>query len=179
MFNFKKYFAALAWLSLIVVSLVALFIPARTHGQESGKGLPANNPSELLSIRDSDGSECPGGFPGAREVNDVSKPDGTVAFNAYAVPAGQVFVITDLYFKLRSAADRGIEMRLGVPCGAGCMVPLVDVVAVTDSNGLGAAQVSLRHGIVVQPGVTLCVADVNQGSPNASVQIHGYLAKDR
>jgi hypothetical protein len=182
MFNLKNSLAALAGLALLVVSIPVLFMPASTHGQEnSGNGPPANNPnpSELLSVRDGDASQCPGGPAGAREINDVSKPDGTIALNAYVVPAGQVFVITDVYFRLLSKPDSSILVRFGVPCGSSCMVPLVDAVVVTDSVGTGATQVSLGHGIVVRPGVTLCVADVNHSSPNSDAQVHGYLANDR
>src|SRR4029453_9405555 len=149
MFNFKKCFAGLVGLSLIVVSLIALFLPASTHGQDNiGNGPPANNPnpSELLSIGDADGSQCPGGFQGAREINDVFKRDGTIGFNGNAVPAGQVFVITDIPFIDQSPPAESIRVRLGVPCGSGCMVPLVDAVVVTGSNGQGETKVSLAQG---------------------------------
>jgi hypothetical protein len=67
--NLKKSFAALAVLALIVVGIVALFVPTATQGQENnGNGPPANNPrpSELLSLRT--GLECPDTFSGARIV---------------------------------------------------------------------------------------------------------------
>lgn len=59
------------------------------------------------------------------------------------------------------------------------MFPVVDAVVVTGANGRGATAVSLQHGLVVEPGVILCVADVNFGSPNATAQVRGHLAEDR
>jgi hypothetical protein len=177
--NLKKSFAALAVLALIVVGIVALFVPTATQGQENnGNGPPANNPrpSELLSLRT--GLECPDTFSGARIVSDVLNPDGTTAANAYAVPPGKVFVITDMYFTVDAPPGDSTSMRFGVPCGTGCMKPLMDVIAIAGSNGTAAAQVSLQHGIVVQPGVTLCVAS-GPGHANPRVEIQGYLASDR
>jgi hypothetical protein len=174
----KNSFVAFAGLALIIVGIVALFNPTSTQGQDNnGNGPSANNPrpSELLSLRS--GSDCPDTISGARRVNDVIKPDGTLAPNSYAVRPGEVFVITDMYFTVDGAPGPITLVRLGVPCSAGCMVPLMDAMTVADSNLVGAAQVSLQHGIVVQPGVTLCVASFS-GNPNTRVQVHGYLAND-
>ena len=56
------------------------------------------------------------------------------------------------------------------------MLPLVNHAVLTDINGRGSATVSLQHGIRVNPGVTLCSADVNTGSANAFATVHGYFA---
>ena len=136
--------------------------------------------SNLVTIRTGNGSDCPGGFGGAREINDVSLPDGTIDYDAFTVPTGHVFVITDVQFRLSLGGHPGenIMVRLGVPCGAGCMIPLVDatVLLLPDQGG---THVSLRHGLRVNPGVTLCVADVNQASPNAFATVHGYFAPNQ
>ena len=136
--------------------------------------------SNLVTVRTADGSVCPGGFPGGREINDVSLPDGTIDFDAFTVPADHVFVITDVQFSLILFGHSGenIQVRLGVPCGDGCMVGLVDAQVLLASNQ-GGTHVSLRHGLRVNPGVTLCVADVNQSSPNTLATLHGYFAPNQ
>jgi hypothetical protein len=96
------------------------------------------------------------------------------------VPEGHVFVITAAQFSLTdSAASQNFMVRLGIPCGVGCMQPIVDVAVLTDIGGIGATNLSLPHGIAVKPSVVLCVADATAKSPDVFVSLQGYFALDR
>jgi len=133
-------------------------------------------PSKLRTVL-TETTPCSGGFSGARRIDSRLTPKGNRT--TFSIPAGYVFVITNVDFHLTSSgASRNIKMRLGVPCGSGCMKPIFDAFVLTDASGIGGANVSIGNGIAIRPGVEMCVADVNFSSVNAFATVHGYLAKD-
>jgi len=140
------------------------------------EGLGPQKASDLVTVQTGT-TNCSGGFTGARRVDARVMSDGTQA--AFTLPPGRVLVITNLEFDLLSVASRNIQVRLGVPCGAGCMRPIVDNIVSTDTRGQGGTNVTLTNGIAIKSGVELCVADINQSSPNAFVNLHGYFADDK
>jgi hypothetical protein len=58
------------------------------------------------------------------------------------------------------------------------MHPIVDTTVNNDASGQGSTHMTFPTGIRVRSGVPLCVADVNQGSPNAFATVHGLLIRE-
>jgi hypothetical protein len=130
---------------------------------------------DLVAVN-TESTDCAGGFTNARRVDAQIRPTGVI--KVFGVPTGKVFILTNVRFRLLSSANSNIQVRLGVPCGNGCMRPLVDAMVLTDSNGQGGTDVFLGNGMVIARGIEICVADVNQSSPNAFATIHGYFAPE-
>ena len=158
-----------------VVAIIAVGALTRSS-QVLAEGLVPKSPSELVTVQTVTTS-CPGGFGGARQIDSRLLSDGTTV--TFTIPSGKVFVITDVGFHLVSRASQNINVRLGIPCGTGCMQPIIDTTVSTDTVGQGSVDITLRNGIAVKPGVVLCAADVNFSSPNAFARLHGYFTKDQ
>jgi hypothetical protein len=161
-----------------IVNDAANPVPVAVQGtlNVAPQGLGPQKASDLVTVQ-TEITSCSGGFGGARRIDQQLNSDGTNT--TFAIPTGKVFVISNVEFILISNASQNIEVRLGIPCGAGCMQPVVDSMVSTDSGGKGATNLAFTNGIAIKPGVELCVADVNHSSPNAFATLHGYFASDK
>jgi hypothetical protein len=69
-------------------------------------------------------------------------------------------------------------VRVGIPCGPGCMTSVADITVLTDADGIGSGTVRFPDGFPIKSGVTLCVGDL-LGSIDTTATVRGYFTKDR
>ena len=140
------------------------------------KPLGPSKPSQLLSLH-AKVNDCPGGFTGARAIDQRLASDGTSS--SFTIPEGSVFVITGVEVWMADTnASTNAPVNVGVPCGAGCMHGVFDLMVSTDGSGRGGSSLQLNPGVPIKAGTTLCVADVYYGSPNTYGILRGYLTPD-
>ena len=136
-------------------------------------------PSDLVTISTIyDVHACAGGgLPNARAIGSRLLSDGSIA--VFTVPAKQVFVITSIEVQAATEASYASDtVRVGIPCGPGCMTSIADIVVLTDADGIGGGAIQFPLGFPVKPGVALCVGDL-LGSTDTTATVRGYFTKDR
>jgi hypothetical protein len=156
----------------IVLVLVAL------ESASAGVLGPAK-PSDLVTISTIyDVHACAGGgLPNARSIGSRLLSDGSIA--VFTVPAKQVFVIISIEVQATTEASFvSNTVRVGIPCGPGCMTSIADVVVLTDADGIGSGTAQFPLGFPVKPSVALCVVDL-LGSMDTTATVRGYFTKDR
>src|SRR5262245_57836473 len=112
----------------------------------------------------------------ARTIDTANMSTGAV--EPFAIPDGQVFVITsvDFYSEL-GLPDRAYEFQL-IRVGTGF---LVNGNARSDSTGQVIGAVTVPSGVVVTPGSVLCARIGSQTSATfpSYARLHGFFTKDR
>jgi hypothetical protein len=130
----------------------------------------------LLVMRSDDADACPELVAGnSSAIDSRMLPNGDS--EEYAIPAGHLFVVTDVIFR-RRGGNEDTRVRLGTPCDpptVGCMKIFVDSFL---PAGEDSREISLRHGFAIQPGIPICASGFTNGN-FASASVFGYLIKDK
>ena len=138
--------------------------------------LAPTKPSQLVSAR-AVSTPCPlesQAGNNAYQITSMSTPEGVQA--EFAIPPGQVFVITSASLTLTNApVSATAQLYLFAANGADGAI-LTEGLTTTSVNGTGIVDRVLPTGIAVRSGLALCVLG-SQGSSLGSVT--GYFTKDK
>lgn len=108
--------------------------------------------------------------------SDRLYPDGTR--KAFTIPTGQVLVITSFDWVVEGSSQANNNVWTGFALiGTGKNIALFSS-GPADSIGRAAGHSDVPDGIVVYPGVAMCL-DVVGGVTSAYGRIHGYLALNK
>src|SRR5262245_48219463 len=134
--------------------------------------LAPSRPSELATIYSPNGPNSCGN--GSGELGFQILPD-TVSV-PFAVPPGQVFVLTRLDVALGGSAIANVNLR-GVNVATGATASFA--YQLVDVSGVATIHFEFPHGIVVKPGVRLCITTSSSIVSVADSYGYGFFTRDK
>ena len=137
-----------------------------------------NASSAPVQIRDVDGARASNIVTlfSSGDVFRKELPDGTFSSNEYAVPVGQVLIVTDVewsVFRSPAYSDTGVTLRLYISGHAS--IPIYTSHLFVDSNNQGASSESMETGFTVAHGAKIQISGLGGHFYIDSVILHGYL----
>ena len=144
--------------------------------------LEPSKPSEIVTIstEQSAGPPTCGGFSNVILFSRQHLSDGTMG--NLAIPAGQVLVVTsgEVWFFSGTVGTPAIaELGIGSSASGDFSGLQVVLSGISDSSGYTHEFFSLRPGIVIKSGKSLCIQQSGAGPyPFLFATVNGFLAKD-
>jgi hypothetical protein len=144
----------------------------------SAAALAPTKPSQILTVvaNLSSAPSCPGGI--FFQVNTVAKADGSTA--EFAIPKGFVFVVTSFdWSSFGLQPGTFAEMDVTAVSAAGPFGAIAIGHSIVSSDGGAGSNVVVPSGLIVKPPAILCFLPESEGVVSSSVQVHGFLTKDK
>jgi hypothetical protein len=134
--------------------------------------------SQLVTLSTYNATSC--GGAGSQLVDRVEGSDGSNS--TFSIPAGQVFVVTDVEMNVRTVAGTPVRATIQRYQGATGKSFFIDNQYLTaDANGFARFTMSFSQGRVVESGLGLCAYAVETNSFTFVVSnavVHGFFARD-
>jgi len=162
-------------MSRVVALVVALVLSPAFVARSGAADLAPKRASDLRTLSTSRRG-CPNLAVGLA-LDTVQNPDGTTA--PFVMPPGTVFIVTSWeWVDCTGTADNrpAVVLLFANTDLNGSLLSLSSgTTTSTSSENCSASVVQTPGGVAVKSGTTLCFSD---GNTNASVLVHGFIARD-